>query len=156
MIHYEVFVMWNDKGYTLAELMVILLIISIATSIAAYNIGGFMAYASIRTALRQMVSDIRLAQQMAVGEGQLYYLAFDRHRDLYMIKVTGHPMAKVIKRVFLEGGVDILGTNFSGDEFYFNSLGAPSRGGEITLKDIRGRVYRITVLPATGRVRVYD
>jgi prepilin-type N-terminal cleavage/methylation domain-containing protein len=148
--------MWTKRGYTLVELMVILLILSIVTSIAVYDIGGFMAYTYIRTALRQIVSDIRFAQQMAVNEGRTYYLTFDKNRDLYTIKVTGHPMEVIIKRVYLKDGVNLLGTNFIGDEFHFTSLGAPSRGGEINLRDVRGRNYRITILPATGRVRVYD
>ena len=93
---------------------------------------------------------------MAIGTGENHYLVFDREQELYLIKIVGYPLAKVLKVVRLEGKLDIMGTSFPDDSLHFTSLGAPSRGGTINLQDKRNKLYTITVLPATGRVKVYD
>ena len=48
-----------------------------------------------------------------------------------------------------------MSTNFEHHTLGFNAMGAPLVARPIELKDKRGRPIRITVLPATGRVRVY-
>jgi prepilin-type N-terminal cleavage/methylation domain-containing protein len=145
----------KKNGFTLIEVLAVMLIISVIAVMVNIDFNAFLAYARARASITELVTDIRCAQQMAIGEGRNYYIDLNRENDSYMIKVAAHPQAEIIKLVKLEGIIDILGTNFPDDEFYFTCLGAPSRGGEINIKDCRGKDYRITILPATGRVKVY-
>ncbi|MBA1336991.1 MAG: hypothetical protein HPY66_3427 [Firmicutes bacterium] len=148
-------------GFTLTELLAVMLILAIAAALARSGFEGLMAGARARAAIREMVTDFRYAQQMAVSEGKNYYVLIDWENNFYRIKTSSHPQPKVIKQVWLEGNVRLTGIKsndnnfYSRKEFHFCSSGAPSSGITIYLQDYRGKDYSITVLPATGRVRVY-
>jgi prepilin-type N-terminal cleavage/methylation domain-containing protein len=146
----------NRKGFALVELLVVLIILSLVLAIGQPVFSSALSSAKGRGAVRELVNDLRYAQQMAIGTGENHYLVFDREQELYLIKIVGYPLAKVLKVVRLEGKLDIMGTSFPDDSLHFTSLGAPSRGGTINLQDKRNKLYTITVLPATGRVKVYD
>ncbi|NLT93956.1 MAG: prepilin-type N-terminal cleavage/methylation domain-containing protein [Clostridia bacterium] len=146
----------NRKGFTLVELLVVLLLFSLVLAIGQPVFSASLKYAKGRGAIRQLVNDIRYAQQMAIGTGENHYLVFDREQELYLLKVINYPLPEVLKVVRLEDKLDILGTNFPEDSLHFTPLGSPSRGGTITLRDKRDKLYTITILPATGRVKVYD
>jgi len=143
------------KGFTLIELLVFLLVLSIIFTIAKPGFEVMLEQARVRAILRELVTDVRYAQQMALGEGKIYYVIFDRNSEAYRIQVAGNPFPQVLKQVFFADGIDLSWTSFPEDRFHFTSLGAPSGGGTVTIMDSRGNVYRITVLPATGRVRIY-
>lgn len=143
------------KGFTLVELLVVLMIFSLVLAIGQPVFSSALSSAKGRGAIRELINDLRYAQQMAVGTGETHYIAFDREQDLYLLKIVGSH-TEVLKVVRLEDKLDILGTSFPSDSFHFTSLGAPSRGGTINVKDMRDRLYTITILPATGRVKVYD
>lgn len=146
----------NRKGFALVEFLVVLFILSLVLAIGQPVFSSALSSAKGRGAVRELVNDLRYAQQMAIGTGENHYLVFDREQELYLIKIVGYPLAKVLKVVRLEGKLDIMGTSFPDDSLHFTSLGAPSRGGTINLQDKRNKLYTITVLPATGRVKVYD
>jgi hypothetical protein len=114
-----------------------------------------LAGVEAKAAIRELVTDIRLAQQRAMGEGRKYYISFNKHMQLYQISYTSHPTKVIVKQVFFPEGLTLLGTNFKKDTLSFNVMGAPSAGGTITLKEKRGKQVEITVVLATGRVRVY-
>lgn len=114
-----------------------------------------MDRAVMNTAVRKMVTDIRYAQQMALAEARVYYITFNRSLQLYRISFAAHPMQKTVRQVPLPDGLRLIGTNFPDNRLHFTELGAPSRGGTIELVDARGQIISVTVLPATGRVRVY-
>lgn len=130
------------------------MLIAIITGIAVPSFGPILDQIHVKTTLQQLIADIRYAQQMALGEGKNYYIIFDVYSEAYRIQKAANPVPHVIKQVSLGDGIEILGTNFPEDRFHFTSFGAPSRGGRITVMDSRGNTYSITVLPATGRVKV--
>lgn len=133
----------------------VLLIISIICAVAVPGINAVLTGGEVKAAIRELVTDIRFAQQMAMGEGREYYIYFNKHIQLYQISYARHPINIIVKQVYFPEGLTLLGTNFKGDTLSFNVMGAPSAGGTITLKEKQGKQVEITVLPATGRVRVY-
>ncbi len=131
------------------------MLIAVMAGMAGQSYGLILDGVNARTSIRQMVTDIRYVQQMALGEGTNCYIAFDRYNGSYRIFKAANPGPHIIKVVNLEDRIRITGTTFPEDRFHFTALGAPSRGGTIIVCDGRGKEYRLTVLPATGRVKVY-
>ncbi|MDN5312211.1 GspH/FimT family pseudopilin [Biomaibacter acetigenes] len=147
----------HSKGFSTVELLAVLVIISIIAAIATQNFGFILSNARMNTTIMELVTDIRHAQQVAVGERINCYIIFDNSNKFYSIRVDANPLPKTIKWVNFDRRIDIS-TNFPENRFHFTSLGAPSTGGTIYIKnskDSGGRTYRITILPATGRIRVY-
>ncbi len=92
---------------------------------------------------------------MAMGEGRTYHVIFNKDLQNYRIGYTSHPVQTTVKLIYFPEGLTLLGTNFTGNKFSFNIMGAPSASGTAELMDKKGKIIKITVLPATGRVRVY-
>lgn len=118
-------------------------------------IDAVLVQARVNSAIRELVTDIRYVQQMAMGEGRTYNVIFNTNVQNYRVDYTSYPMVTIVKRVFFPEGLTLLGTNFKNNTISFYITGAPSAAGTIELMDRKGNIIRITVLPATGRVRVY-
>ena len=138
------------SGFTLIELLVVLLIISIAYAVAVPGVKAVLTGVEVNAAIRELVTDIRYAQQMAIGEGRVYRIIFNKHMNQYRVSYTSYPIQVTVKQVVYPEGLTLLGTSFNNDMLSFNVMGAPSAAGTITLKDNRGKEIRVTVLPATG------
>lgn len=136
-------------------MLLVLLIISIACAVAAPGIDAALAKVEADAALRGLVTDIRYAQQMSIARGRVYRINFNVSMQLYRISYAEHPTPAIVKQVYFPEALTLVGTNFDRHTLGFNAMGAPLAAGTIELKDKRGRPIRITVLPATGRVRVY-
>ena len=132
-----------------------MLIISIACAAAVPGIGLSLAKAETDAALRELVTDIRYAQQMSLFRGRVYRITFNVNLQLYAISYAQLPTQVIVKQVYFPEGLTLIGTNFDSHTLGFNAMGAPLEAGTIELADKRGRPVRVTVLPATGRVRVY-
>lgn len=130
------------------------MILSIVMAVAGVDFEGLTDRSGLKTSVRELVTDIRYAQQIALGSGKNCYVLFDTDRELYRIKIGGHPEPEIIKQVVLREGIDIE-TSYKGQSLHFTPIGAPSIGGTIMVCNSRGACYRITILPATGRVKVY-
>lgn len=137
------------------EVLLVLLIISIACAAAAPGIDAALAKAEVDAALRELVTDIRYAQQMSISRGRVYRINFNVSMQLYRISYARQQAPAIVKQVYFPPGLTLVGTNFDHHTLGFNAMGAPLAAGTIEFKDKKGRPIRITVLPATGRVRVY-
>jgi type II secretory pathway pseudopilin PulG len=135
--------------------LAVLLVLSIVCAVAVPGVNAALTRAEVNAAIRELVTDIRFAQQMAMGEGRIYRITFSKYMNLYRIGYTSHPVQVTVKQVVLPEGLTLVGTSFRNDILSFNVTGAPSAAGTINLEDKRGKDIRITVLLATGRVRVY-
>lgn len=137
------------------ELLAVLVIISISCAIVLPAADAVLYRAKVDTAIRELITDIRFAQQMAMGEGRAYHIVFNKALQNYRLGCRGHPLPITVKLVTFPEGLTLIGTNFTDDRLSFNIMGVPSAGGTVELLDKRGRIIEITVLLATGRVRVY-
>lgn len=146
----------RSTGLTILELLTVMLIISIASAVAVPAVNAALERAAGNAALRELVTDLRYAQQMALSDGSNYYITFNKSMQTYTISVAGQFDQEIIKQVTLPDGIKLLGTNFANNKLYYTDLGSPSAGGRIELSDRKGKVIKITVLPATGRIRVYE
>lgn len=142
------------KGFISIELLAVLIILSILFAAAAQNFSTTLSKARMNATIMELVSDIRYAQQIAIGKRINCYMVFDNKNKYYSIRIDDNPLPKTLKWVNIDKRIDVI-TNFPENRFHFTSLGAPSIGGTINIKDKTARAYTITILPATGRIKVY-
>jgi len=149
-------------GFTIIELVIVVSILGVLTALAipAYSrhVSGYKLY----TAARQMVGEIREAQQRAVAEEKAsYYIIFNtdqsrvNEKDCYIVKDN----MENVKKIELDGAVNLYETNFiksgSSHRLGFSANGRPlDRGGRVALEDKYGNVYYVIVAVNTGRVRI--
>ncbi len=75
----------NQKGITLAELVIVMVIIAICALLIAPNIGAWLPNYRLRSATRDVVSVLRIAQMKAVANNVKYGVAFDQTKGEFQI-----------------------------------------------------------------------
>jgi prepilin-type N-terminal cleavage/methylation domain-containing protein len=147
----------NKKGFTLIELVVVMVIIAIGATLMVPGIGRWLPNYRLRSATRDVVSTMRTAQIRAVSNNTVYGVAFDT-KSIQLYRSSGGLIA--------EGGSVNLptGIQFDNNTFpingtlnkpfaQFNANSTSSAGG-VTLKNSKGAERSITLSSATGRVRI--
>lgn len=76
----------NKRGYTLTELMVTVAIIGIVAAIGVPSYLSYLPHLRLNGAVRDLMSDFRLARSLAVGQSQNHYITFDKDSDWYEIR----------------------------------------------------------------------
>jgi len=133
----------------------VLSLMGVLSLIAFPYLTHHMQRQELEVAVRQMTTEIRLAQQKAISSGKQGSLDFYIYADHYRINLPGER-----KRVDLPGGISYAYINFPQKgsvfgirELSFSRTGAPNRGGTIGLKNEKEERLYVIVTPATGRVR---
>ena len=75
----------NRKGITLIELIIVMVIIAIGAALTAPSINTWMPYYRLRSATRDIVSTMRLAQMKAVSNNIQYGVAFNPASNQYQL-----------------------------------------------------------------------
>ena len=76
----------NQKGVTLIELVIVMVIIAIGAVLTTPNIGGWLTNYRLRSATRDVVSIMRVAQIKAVSNNTSYRVTFDTVNDSYILE----------------------------------------------------------------------
>ena len=147
----------NHKGITLIELIVVFVIIAVGTVFLVPNIGGWLPTYRLRSAGRDVVSTMRTAQMRAVANNIQYRVnlnAVDVGANSYLLQrnIGGVWVDDGAIRG-LPAGITFLGNTFNNQRAEFNP-NSTSTAGSLTLQNAKGAQKRITLTPATGRVRI--
>jgi type IV fimbrial biogenesis protein FimT len=147
----------NQKGITIIELVVVMVIIAIGAVLLVPNIGTWLPNYRLRSATRDVASTLRTAQMKAVSTNIPYGVAFDSNAwQLYRSSGGLIPEGSPLN---LPSGVQFNNNTFPvngtlGKPFaQFNPNSTSSPGG-VSLQNIKGTQKRITLTTATGRVRI--
>jgi len=149
----------NKKGFTLIELIVVLVIIAITAALIAPNIGGWLPRYRLRSATRDIVSTMRDAQMKAVSKRLQYQVDFNVGTNSYILRYTSGGL------VFNDGsaqtapsGITVNIANLPGGIASFDPDSTCPNGGSIILSYQKGGVIQdqkgILLNVATGRVRI--
>lgn len=130
----------NNRGFTLMEAMIVLVIIGIAAALAVPNMSGWMQRRQLNTETRRLASNLQLAKSEAVTRNQMVMLDFNSDRDGYSV-VTSSGVT-VVPEIKFNNPLRLVITPTSVGTMGFNSRG-------LAITGISGRSIGI------GQVRVY-
>ena len=172
----------THRGFTLLELIVVLLIISLMSAFVVPKLFGPMSNLNLKTASKKIAASLRYARSQAASEKTTYVALFDFDKD--RLCIISPPLLKgdfetpdeapeeqpdgekgrpgrlkvynLPDGVKLEKGVSREGEVDSGffRIFFFPSGG--SSGGEVIVADRRGRRYKVSVDFITGTVQLFE
>ena len=158
--------MRKDTGLTVAELMVVIAIIAIVSSIAIPNIIGWLPNYRLGNAASGILTALEYGRSRAVRENASVGISFNSATDSYTLWLdNGDPSGtpddviqngteETIRTGQVTQGNDMTGASFGGgvSQLRFNARGIPlvagggPGGGAVTLTNSRGdtRVVRVT------------
>ena len=156
----------RNAGFTLIELMVVIGILSIMSSIAIPNIISWLPDYRLRSATREIVSCLQDAKLRGVKENLRAVVIFDQTNESYTAFVDNVPVGgnwaldateTIIRQGTMPAGVDIQSvsaTSTTSYTFGFNKRGLSDAGANrLQLINNKSNYSRIIVnLP--GRIRV--
>lgn len=89
------------RGFTLIELCVVLVIISLILAVAIPRYGGFMTRGTMRSEARRLAALARYLRSEASRSGSVYYLNFSVEKGTYWVTVAGGRGRPVEERTHL-------------------------------------------------------
>lgn len=164
----------SSLGFTLLELLVVLVIISLMSALLVPNMAGSLSSMDLKTAAKKTSAALRYAQSRAVSEKTTCAVCFDfNKRALFILTVAKSPndtgmehsggdtaKPKKQKTYFLPDGIRLeKGVSSTGEmdsglfRIYFFPAGGSS-GGEVILTNDRGKQYSVSVDFITGVVKL--
>lgn len=152
----------NERGFTLVEVLAAVSILAIVIAAFAPNLRPVYENYQAKTGARQIASDLRYAQQMAILNNREWKADFDLNRStyrLYELNASKQPADPANPRKYIERQLEkgiiaevALGTR---NDLVYNPDGSVEANGHITVKSLGGDYrYKVVITPGTGRVRV--
>lgn len=161
--------MKNQHGFTLIELVIIIVVLAIIAAVAIPRLGDVASTKAAATA-EKIKSDIRYAQELAMTQNRSYRVYFNgapAPASGYAVvnnadgdanwgeagEFAPDPSGKGDLSITLNSGdyAGVTASLSSGSYIAFNSLGRPTTGGGATITMLPGG-YTITVSAETGAV----
>ena len=143
------------SAFSLAELICVIVIISIITAIAAPRFSNSLALQHIEAAGRRIVVDLAFAQRQAKSSNASQTVRFDPAAGTYLLIGMPHP-----DHAAREYGVSLqeepyratlVSADFGGDqEIVFDVFGVPDSGGSVVIR-VGNHVRTIVVDADTGK-----
>jgi len=146
--------MKNQKGVTLLELIVVMVIIAIGATLMAPGISSWMPHYRLRSATRDIVSTMRIAQIKAISNNLSYQVFFDPGNRSYILQYqdTGGGLVNDGDLQVLSNGFQ-LNTTFAGNIATFRP-DSTITGGSVNITNPKGSQKTIQL---TGRrIRIVE
>lgn len=158
----------NPDGFSLLELIVVVGIISCISFVGSISFHNHLSETILKTSAQDIASTLLWARRLAITKRGTYKVVFQPDKGKYWIedskgnKVEG--VAHLRKEVVFDNpelgkwGEEngLVESGISDDAFSFYPQGT-AEGGSIYLKNEKsGSWYTITILPTTGRVKIYQ
>lgn len=141
------------------ELIIVvgIMIILISISISVFN--GVWEKEKLSSVVRDIVTDIRYAQQLAITE-QIYYgvrfISIQNGQDKYeLFKYSSSTVSEIIQSKNLPDGINFQSITFSNDLVFFNPYGAANEQGFVVLTSNASNTSTIEVEPS-GFVKILE
>jgi len=144
--------MTNLRGFTLVELIIVIGIIVIISTISVPFYQNTAQNLNLSSVARSLASDLRYAQQLSVSTQDQYGVIFNLPENSYHI--INQTQNQTIRQQFLHDNITIQSINgLSNNSIFFNPAGAVSESGIITLTNPNNRTTNIEIKPS-GYVKI--
>jgi type IV fimbrial biogenesis protein FimT len=137
-------------GYTLAELMAVIVIAGVIATIAVPRLSSYIRHLSARSAASTVVSDLMLARTQAVREGQTVSLRVTSAAE-YQLTVDANPV-RTLKTVNVAGTQKSVTLGPNGTTISFDPRGMLRAGSGSELRITRGTQTDTISITGVGRV----
>lgn len=148
---------FRAAGFTLVELIIVLIIIGIATGLAGIYIGSSSDNLAIRTFTNDVSAILRYARNHAASEKVTYHFLIDREERMYRLYsdkvIEDKPQVTINKPIPEELEVIVENTGEEPFDISFFPRGNSS-GGVFEVRSEKGGAYVISVNRLTGKVEI--
>ena len=135
----------NSAGFTVVELMIVLVVLTICLAMAVPNITTFASGYRLKEAAREVATDLQFTRLLAVKENKAFEVVFGPN-SYQVIRLSDGIVAK--SRSF---GPDYPDLNLTNVSITFDPRGT-SNGNTVTVTNPKG-TKNVSVAP-TGRVMI--
>lgn len=145
-------------GFTLADVMITVLIIGILSAIATPRLADTLGTLTLEAAAKQVTADLRYARQYAKTRGKSQSVTFDASSDSYELNGindlhhSSEPYVVVLSDSNIPVGIDSA-TFGSSPTVTFDRYGKPDYGGTIVISK-NGETKTIAVEATTGEASI--
>ena len=146
--------MKNKKGVTLLELIVVMVIIAIGATLMAPGISSWMPHYRLRSATRDIVSTMRVAQMKAISNNLTHEVFFDPPNRSYRLQYTTTGGVTI-----LDGDLQVLSNGFQLNTTFAGNIAtfrpdSTITGGSVNITNPKGSQKTIQL---TGRrIRIVE
>lgn len=159
----------NQKGFTLIELIVIVVIVGVLSYVVIANYSGTHNKLQYEAMIKKIAADVKYARSLALTEGKGARVYIDQANNRYYLKWDDGSYIKnpVGGKDFVVqlgqdkfSAVQITATAFSGGRLDFSTSGSPSNAGssfagELNLVSLNN-AKKIMITANTGFIRIED
>lgn len=144
----------HHKGFTAVEILVVLAIISLISLISWPQLVNYQKTTKLKNEVNVLVTNLRLAQQLAVTEQIIYQVKLFSGTGSYQI--INSKTGEVVKTITLDPEVTIQQINdLTDDTVQFNAGGGALEAGEVFLTNTKNATSSIQIKPS-GYIQIID
>ena len=138
----------NNKGSMLMELLVVLGIIALLSTISIPYLRKYQPNLKLNAVARDLTTDLRYAQQLTVTEQKVHLVSFDLANDkYYILKIDTD--TTTVKTVSLDSEISFKQiTDLTDNQVVFNFYGGVSQSGQIILTNTNNVDATINIKPS--------
>ncbi len=140
----------NKKGMTLIEILVLIGVVVIISGVVVYSFSYIAPSIKLNQDSKQIVADLRNAQQLAVTEQKNHLISFNQTDNNYKLIRIVDSAEEVLNTTNLSTDISyyLIDLNPTSEEIIFNSAGTPSSSGTVTLTNNKGKSKSIKIAPS--------
>lgn len=142
----------DRRGYTLAELLIVIVIVGIGSAIAVPRLSNFIRHLSARSAVSTVVSDLSLARIQAVREGRTVSVRVTGPSAYSVTVDQGVNIVRTLKTVNVAGSQKNVTLAPNPTIISFDPRGMLRAGSGSEVRVVRGTLVDTVTISAVGRV----